>query len=516
VTIYLAAATSALWFVHPIQITSVLYVVQRMTSLSATFILLGILSYLIGRERLIKRYRYSYLYIFIGPFIFGLIGIFIKETAALLPVFILALEATLYSNEKPWRNWTLLSQRRRKTIIVSAILAGLFIALAIGYWFVISILPGYDGRMFTPKERLLTESRILLFYISLILLPRSNQFGVHHDDIALSSSIFSPWTTLPAVLTLVSAIFLALYIRKRRPLISLGILWFLTGHLLESSIIPLELVHEHRNYLASLGIVIILIQLIYVGSRYIGNNKLLLLLPLLVLVYGSVALSRANQWSSYESLISYNAIHHPRSARAQLELGGMYAQQGRFREAQSAYLAAIKYQPHDPGLLIGLQLIRAHQGLAPDSRVDQLIVSLIHSYPLNATFFRTLRHAAECVQTLCSGINRSLEMWVNTLLNQETADSKRSRYYYYLATSLISQSRTRDAIAAYRKSYDLDRENISALLSLADLYIHLGHLEEAGLTLKYAEKSIETLTQSDRKEITALHNRIKSLGHSKH
>ncbi len=514
--ILLAAAISLLWFIHPIQITSVLYVVQRMASLSATFVLLGVLSYLLGRERLLQNQRHSKLLMFGGPLIFGTIGILVKETAVLLPLFILSLEITLYAKEKPWRNWSHLSPRSRKVILAAVLLVGLLAIAVISYLFISRILPGYEVRLFSFQERLLTQPRVLFFYISLILLPRTNQFGIHHDDIIISSSLLAPWTTLPAILGLATLAVLAVYLRRKWPIVSLGILWFLTGHLLESTVFPLEMVHEHRNYLASLGIVIILVHLIYKGSRRIGNKKLLLLLPLLVLVFGSLTFIRANQWSSYEKLIAYNAVHHPNSSRAQLELGGMLAQRGHYDQAREAYLTAITYQPNDPSLLIGLQMIRSNQNLMPDPDVDRQIISLIEKHPLNATFFRTLRHVVECLQTSCPTLINSMEQWTRTLLQLESGNTRKSHYSYLLATILVAQNRVPEAINAYRQSIELNRLNINALLSLADLYIQLGHPTHAETILEYVEKNNNYLKQRQKQKIIYLQKRIRKLKSSKH
>jgi len=508
---FLAATIALLWLIQPIQITSVLYVVQRMTSLSATFVLLGILSYLAGRERCLQKRRYGYLLTLGGPIVFGTIGLLVKESAILLPVFILILELTLYTNAAPWRNWTQLSRYSRNIILTAVFIAAILALTVAAYWFSLQILPGYEGRLFSLQERLLTQPRVLFFYISLIFLPRINQFGVHHDDLVLSTSLLSPWTTLPAILGIMVAIGLAISLRKKLPLISLGIFWFFTGHLLESTFIPLEMVHEHRNYLASLGIILILVQLIYSGSRRARNQKILMLLPVIVLMFGTITYIRASQWSSYEKLVTYEAIHHPRSARAQLELGGMLAQRGYYTEAREAYLMAIENQPNDASSLVGLQLLRSNQNLPPDPDVDQKIIFIIQKYPLSATFFRTIGHVAECLQTSCTTLRDSMEKWTRTVLEMGTGNATKSRFSYLLATNLVAQNRIQEAIDAYKQSFELNRRNINALLSLSDLYIQLGRPEQAKGILNYIEKNNKILGNSGQKEIADLYKKISEL-----
>jgi hypothetical protein len=113
---------------------------------------------------------------------------------------------------------------------------------------------GYDLRPFSLVERLMSEGRILWFYLGLMVAPRMAAFGLYHDDIAVSTGLFSPWTTLPALLGLAGLAWLAWRVRKSAPLAAFGIAWFLIGHSLESTVLPLELAHEHRNYLPLLGV----------------------------------------------------------------------------------------------------------------------------------------------------------------------------------------------------------------------------------------------------------------------
>ena len=99
-------------------------------------------------------------------------------------------------------------------------------------------------------------------------------------------SLFPPWTTLPALASIPALLRLALVVRKKQPLVSLGVLWFFTGHLLESTILPLEIAHEHRNYLPLLGIIIAMIGLIDYGCARIGHKKLWWVIPIAAMVFG--------------------------------------------------------------------------------------------------------------------------------------------------------------------------------------------------------------------------------------
>ena len=100
-------------------------------------------------------------------------------------------------------------------------------------------------------ERLLTQPRILLFYLSQIAYPVPNRLSIEHD-VEISRSLIDPWTTLPSIIVVTATIVFALFQVRRRPMASFAILFFFLNHAIESSVIPLELIFEHRNYLPSL------------------------------------------------------------------------------------------------------------------------------------------------------------------------------------------------------------------------------------------------------------------------
>jgi tetratricopeptide (TPR) repeat protein len=113
-----------------------------------------------------------------------------------------------------------------------------------------NVLKGYEKRTFTLEERLLTEPRIIIYYLSQIFYPIASRFSLVHD-ITISTSLVKPWTTLPAILAVISLFGFGLSQTIKRPIIAFGILFCFINHIIESTILPLELFFEHRNYLPS-------------------------------------------------------------------------------------------------------------------------------------------------------------------------------------------------------------------------------------------------------------------------
>ena len=242
-----------LWGLHPLQLTSVLYVVQRMASLSMLFVLAALLCLAAARDRVatVARRWAACGWLLAGGLCFGL-GLLAKENAALLVLLYPLVDRVLYPQARYWR-WL---RRPAAGGIATRCLIWLAVALAVAAlaW---QVAPGYAARPFTLLERQLTEARVLWFYIGLFALPRIHAFGLYHDDIAISTGLFAPWTTLPAVLGIVALVLLGFWLLRRAPLAGFGILWFFAGHVMESTLIPLEIAHEHRNYLPMVGLSIV-------------------------------------------------------------------------------------------------------------------------------------------------------------------------------------------------------------------------------------------------------------------
>ena len=201
----------------------------------------------------------------------------------------------------------------------------LFIPAVLGFaWLLRSALrPGaLAGRDFTLAQRLLTEPRVLVDYLHWTLLPDPMVLSLYHDEIRISTGLLTPWTTLGAMLLLAALIVVAIWLRNRRPLVSLGIAWFFAAQLLTATIIPLELVYEQRMYFASIGV------LLAAGALLLGL-RWKIALPLLrgflvaaALLWFAVATNlRAQEWSNPLRLAVAEANRHPDSARAVYEAG---------------------------------------------------------------------------------------------------------------------------------------------------------------------------------------------------
>jgi protein O-mannosyl-transferase len=471
----LAGALALLWLIHPIQITTVLYVVQRMTALSALFTLLALIFYLKGRLRLISGRNNGIWLIILGLIGFGSLGMLSKENAALLPVFVLLLEIVLFADKKPWCLWHRLSGRTKRLLYGGlTVLAIVCLILAINY-----ALPGYYNRQFTMAERVLTETRVLFFYIFLILVPRIDQFSHQHDDITISQSLVDPWTTLSSLIGIFILLGLAIIRCKKSPLLSLGILWFFIGHLLESTILPLEIAHEHRNYLASLGVLFVIIYFIQQAARNLSMQKTMGFLLVIALIFSGITCLRASQWSDPNTFYRYEVEHHPASARIQAGMSLLYESQGQYNEAMVAARKAWELAPYDTGFLLSMHHLAARQGKNLSAEEEAETLRRLATEPLTPTTYLALENIASCLQTSCKSLQIPMETWMNAILNERTASADKSFYYYLLGISLAGQGRIHEAIDVFRKSYELDPLYLHPLLNLAKIFIDLKQVDVA-------------------------------------
>jgi hypothetical protein len=335
-----AAGVALAWMVHPIQLSSVLYVVQRMTSLSAFFLLLALLLHVKVRQNDLSLARTTGL-LSLAWLVFWPLSIMSKETGILLPGLVAAYELIIRRNAAGG-----LDRTGRLTLYLSAtimVAVPVYLLTPFGAW----LLSGYSIREFSLSERLMTEGRVLWKYMWWILFPGMETLGLHHDDIQLSTNWLSPWTTLPAIAGLILVALTGFLTRKRSPLIAFGIAWFLIGHSLESTFIPLELAHEHRNYLPIFGVFVALVGVVECLPAKLNSLKKTLLLPMavgLVAYFAFVTALRSEMFRNEPIRTQIEAQHHPESARANYEAGRTLA--GAFDLDRSNLMALVLARKH--------------------------------------------------------------------------------------------------------------------------------------------------------------------------
>ncbi|MDX2505495.1 MAG: hypothetical protein QNL62_13610 [Gammaproteobacteria bacterium] len=411
VIVYLALASSALWLVHPIQLTSVLYIVQRMNSLSALFLLLTFIVYLRGRERSQAQGGTMWGTLLLVSLLTAL-AVLSKENGALAPLFLLIIET--YSFKFKTRN--------RTDFLLLVIFFCLTLGLLLHY-----VLPAQpvsrwseviSGRHFSLSERLLTELRVVWLYVSLILTPVSEHFAIFHDYWPVSRSLINPISTLISLVALVGSVFLGLLVRHRYPFLLFGVLWFLAGHIMESAFIPLELIHEHRNYLPSLGILFALVLFLYqllkipVQKPWHERKNLTLFMLCYFLcfaIFSWTTYQRSVEWSSEMRHAIAEVKNHPDSARANYQLGRVLYLAYKKKPLQATYFSssqffnnAIKLSEYNLNAYIGYFILLGAAQKPLDQKMYQNFLRRLEQAPLRSQSLAYIESLNTCqMQVRC-------------------------------------------------------------------------------------------------------------------
>ncbi len=328
----LALWIAAVWLLAPIQVSTVLYVVQRMAELAALFVFAGLLAYTVGRQNLASRPVLGGVLIGSSVLLWWPLATLSKENGALLLPLLLLVEIYFFGFRTPRP-----AARR--------ILAGLFVVLLgipAGVLLVkltlhpALLLGGYASRDFTLEERLLTEGRVLFSYVRALIVPDSTTLGLYHDDYRKSTGLLSPPSTLLAAAGWL-AILCSAYLFRRSSLspVFFGVLFFLLAQSLESTFIPLEIYFEHRNYLPGFGLFFGLAALlsILIRSQPQLRRPLLLFAAALPAFYAFATYQRVQTWTSSQGIVLSAQRAHPDSSRLQADLAVYFANARNAQEA---------------------------------------------------------------------------------------------------------------------------------------------------------------------------------------
>jgi hypothetical protein len=488
------------WGAHPANLTGVLYVVQRMTSLASMFMLLAVIVYVRMRAAHLAGRNGGMASSLIAVSLCTLAAALSKEIGVLVPLFLLTIEAYLLRFETP----NALHARVLKTFYIATVLVPGLVALGFMLtnfeWFT----QRFAMRPFSLSERLLTESRILWAYVQQILLPRPDLYRLYHDDIAISTGLFAPWTTAASVAGLILCAGVGHACRHRTPWISFAIAWFLAGHVLESTFVPLELMHDHRNYLVSFGVVLGLLALIWRGAPRFKLHKAARIATIgFVALLSLVTLVRVYEWSDPLSLALAEAARAPRSARTQYELGRVYhVMYVRAREPSLLEVARRQFilaAGLDDTYVLPL-MSHVHASLMereqPDPEVFERLSTGLKHEPFHVTMTGGLRALVNCTsQELCSPAPESvLKLFGRALANPTISAKQKARvlvllgaYYanvlgdYPAATNAIG-----DAVAAFP-------DDLVHRVSLIRLYLVSG---QPAMAMQQVDDAMRVATQN--------------------
>lgn len=467
----------AAWLAHPLQISAQMLVVQRMTLLSATFCFAGLWAYL-SLLNIAKNVLGAFLAM-AALGIFTILAFLSKENGALLPLLALVLNATLLNN--------ILESKTKNTqlfIFYACCIPSLLILAGILY---IGIQPNaYAIREFNLYERLLTESHILLDYLKQIFVPQLTGSGIYFDDYPVTRSLFNPISTLLISIGLISSIVFALLFRKRYTLASFAILWFFAGHVMESTILPLELYFEHRNYLPLLGIIVAITALPFLFNSY--RKLAFIILAIWLSFLTLITKLQAPVWGNQALMATIWAHENPGSVRATQELSRYYFESNQKELALQTLLNAGKKNSSIIDYPLNGLLLICNSITNPDQKnilknTEKTLASRRYS-PAVLTILSELR--SEVQADKCNDLFNQ-EQWLaltETLLQNKSYLKNGGKYIYIERAKLrIHQRNFSGTVVELEKAYYLEPD-IELTQKMAEVLISGGLYDEAIIWLE--------------------------------
>ncbi len=457
---WISLLTAALWALNPVQTQAVTYIVQRMASMAAMFYLLG--CYLYVKARTVSTGRQRMLY-FAGCAAAYFLAVGSKENAITLPLALSLVEVAFFMNlENP---------KNRKKLAITTAVIGVVLVLTGVFMYVnadaISLLNGYRHRSFSLSERLLTEPAVVVFYLTQLFYPIAGRLSIEHD-VAVATSLFDPWTTLPAVLLIFFLIGLGLSQIKKRPVLAFAVLFFFLNHVIESSVLPLELVFEHRNYLPSLFIFWPLAAgMIWLISHYHQKHKTMgwILTAFVVLQISASAVGtyvRNMTWLSEKTLWEDAMAKAPTRARPPFNLAKhYYAPTGRLEEALHLYRKSLTLEASTPAYSRAMALngmASIHYMRQEFDKVLALCQQALEIYP----GFKTAEYN-RVLSLVRLGRWESASQAADRLLE---GGHPRADYLFLKGAILLKLNRAKKALDYLRPALKADPENRKILMSL--------------------------------------------------
>jgi tetratricopeptide (TPR) repeat protein len=464
-----ALLAALLWAVHPVQTNAVNYIVQRMTSMGALFFIVSLLFYVLGRR--VGQTVFRRVIFFGVSFLFGVLSLFSKENGAMLPVMIVAFEMYFLGGLR-------FSFRNKKVLVWSGV--SILLVFAIGWLYMgsnpfTSILNGYGARDFTLAERLLTQPRIVLHYLTLVIFPLPARLNLAYDY-PFSLSLLVPPQTLFAIGGIALLVILMLYLYRSSRLLSFSIFWFLGNLLIESSIIPLELIFEHRVYLPSMFLFLAIAVWIY---RVASQKTVLARTGLIVLIAVLMVFTwqRNITWSSSENLWRDVAKKAPSLTRGHMGLYMAYKTQGRNDEAKQALQKAVEVGPDQFRPAFNLANLYKDEKNYKDAL--QVLNDMLKREKLRTAPVYTLR---ALIYMDLKNYNEAIE----NARRATTIDPKHFEARMILGEAYFRKSFFKKAKESYEKAREIDARSFAVQNNLGITNYNLGNYDQAIANLKQA------------------------------
>ena len=472
-TARITALAAALVFIcHPLQTQAITYTVQRYAALAALFYMTAVLFYL--QARLAHRKKTSsttstpvfILYLLAG--LSAILALLSKENACTLPVVLLLAEYLLF--ERSWRAW------KKKLpyftgILVFWVLVGLFIfgffqkAPELGTLLEDVVSLSRETAKVSRWRYLCTQFNVIVIYIRLLFVPSKQAI----DYLYHFKQGFFDGPTPVAFLFLLIVLAAGLLNLKKRPVVTLCILWFFITLSIESSIIPIkDALFEHRLYLPLFGFSLIVPYLVF--SLFPGKRvRAAAVCAAIIIAFGITAHVRNAVYRDEITLWGDVVSKRPGNDRGHYNLGWALFNNAQTNEAIPHLKKAISINP---------QYDEAHDNLGVAyqklGRYDEAITEhqkAIGIAPDSAAAFYNLGTALDAV-------GREKEA-IDTYRKAIKLDHDHAKAYFNCGNSYFSLKHYEDALECFRKAFEIKPDYTMAAYNQANTLFVLGKGDES-------------------------------------
>lgn len=464
----LAMVAAAVWLMHPYLVSTTLYVVQRMAQLSTLFVLIGLYFYIRGRVLLPVNARRAYFMMSSSIVMFTGLATLSKENGILLPLLAGILEVTIVASQRNTagrldRSWSIIF------LVLPAAIVLVYLGGRVFRGDFFDIVPPRD---FSIYERALTQPRILFEYLQNWFIPKLYTTGIFQDHFPKSTGLFAPATTILSLLAHIGVIALAVAKRHRWPLFAFGTLFFYTSHLLESTVVNLELYFEHRNYL---GTAFLFLWLLAALHRKISATRFILVCLAITGLLGGFTRYSASVWSSWPNMVEVSARKAPMSERLQAQYSVLLFRAERRAESIDVLNRAIERIPGSNALLRVNRLASLCQmnQLSP-AQFDNEAFTL-SQLPYDPRLIRAYTALAnsvvnrECPTISSAQLTSLFTGMLDVPFNTMPGSIQYSQVQYLIGFAHAYSGRSEDAVAAFNESLSAKPGASHAMLMAAVL-----------------------------------------------
>jgi tetratricopeptide (TPR) repeat protein len=487
-----ALLATVLWSINPVQTQAVTYIVQRMASMAAMFYIMSMYFYIKGRMS--KKILLKIVHFFCCG-LSAFLSFCSKENAVLLPMSLLLLDLFLIQGLER-RN-----VKKNLAVFFAMVLIPLGVALILrdlSEFSLKNLIGSYGHRDFTFVERLLTQPRVLLLYLSLLFYPMPGRLSLAHD-VSISHGFLEPPSTILAILFITFLLGITIIKSRKWPWPCYCVLFFFLNHSIESTIFPLELVFEHRNYLPSMLLFVPVAILMFKGIEALSYKKSMktafcTFIVLVLVGQGHSAFMRNFAWKTEESIWLSAIDHSPNLRRPYHNLGRYYGSLGEREKEIASYLHALELDKDSHGETRPITHFNLAVAYRARGEEDKAIEHLKTAIEINPRYSDAYNNLA----AILIGKRRYDEAF-DYLIKALTYDGEHTAAHNNLGVVALKKRLVDEAISEFRLALARDKESVVTLLCLGVAYKHKKDFLRARYFLRRA------LQKNTRNGIARLH-----------